>query len=243
MIILILCLVSLLVLSLCSSNDDEGMQNADKMIIHYHITHCAGTKLLDIVDKNHFNPPGTRPWFYDFHNKSPKEVERMFLQPKWKWAEIEIPLPYKNIPWNSPHFHYTIILREPLSRAVANDGFMENFPETQNGTADYSNWIESKFCDNYLIRWIANRFDDFAITDKDLQVAKDNLKKFDVVLILERFPEEMKKLRTLGFEKWYPGPKKKRKSVREKIGEKSYQRLKEINIYDIQLYEFAKTLN
>lgn len=239
LLILCVCTVLLLVVLRYTESKDDTFKNDWKMVVHYHITHCAGTKLLDIVNKNELNPPNTRPWFYDFEDKSPHEVESMFLYSGWKWGEIEIPLPHTQIPWQSPSILYTIILREPLSRAIANDGFMAEYPEIKADN-DYSRWVETIYCDNYLTRWITNTFTAEPLTEEHLQLAKDLLGKFDLVLILERFPEDAKKLRdVLGWKHWYPGSKRKRKSVKDKIGQRNYERLKERNVIDIKLYEYA----
>lgn len=214
-----------------------------KLICHYHITHNAGTKLLDIVKKNNLS----WDWVDIPFHLTTKEAEKYLLSKNKDWLEIETPLPH-NIPWESKNIIYTIILREPLSRAIAGDGFMNEYPEIKNG--DYTRWIREKpqFVDNYTTRWLTNKWTGFQnntepppLSQKDFEMAKAILDKFHIVMILEDFPESARVLcDKLGWEHCDMGQARKRKSPKEIVNnDQLYKELRERNKWDIMLYDYA----
>ena len=180
-------------------------------------------KLLDIVKKNKLKAD----WINIEPNLTPQEVEKYLLNLGLDWVQIEGPLP-KNIPWDSPYITYTTILREPLSRALAGDGFMKDYPEIEKDS-DYSRWIEEKpqLVDNYLTRWIINKWCGYGgcgdgvlpqLTEEDLEEAQGIIKKFDIVMFLDEFPEGAEVLKNkLGWKHWDMGKKRVRKSVMDKL--------------------------
>ena len=221
----------------------RSQSQSKKIILHHHITHSAGTKLLDIVNKNGLKSG----WCNIDPILSPSQVEDYLLGLNLDWVQIEGPLP-NNLPWGSPHITFTTIIREPLSRALAGDGFMNQYPEIIRNK-DYSRWIREKnqIVDNYNLRWIANKWTGFSnpnvptLTNNDLQKAKNILDKFDIIMILEDLNNQSKKLKNIGWKHWDMGTKN-RQTVLDKLGgdQKLYNELKNKNKFDIILYQYAK---
>ena len=248
-LLLIVFFIILVCFCCCNYNTDNFSNlfktNNKKVILHHHITHSAGTKLLDIVHKNNLKAD----WVTIDPKLSPSEVEKYLLNKNLDWMQIEGPLP-DNLPWNSDKITFTTIIREPLSRAVAGDGFMNKFPEIKKG--DYSRWVSEwkQMTDNYNTRWIANKWTGFSNSNvpelhpEDLKKAKDILDKFDLIILLEDLPEASITLKNkLGWEHWDMGSKKHKKSTEEKINDKKvFEQLKNQNKFDIELYNYAKKI-
>jgi hypothetical protein len=209
-----------------------------KMVLHHNITHNAGDKLLEIVRKNGLKAD----WVNIKPRWTPTEVEEYLLKQNLDWAQIEGPLPtHDNIPWDSPHIAYTIILDDPLNRAL------------KTSEKDYKKWIEENphHVDNYTTRWLLGKWCGHGgcgdrgppvLTDRDLTDAQNKLKKFDIAILMEDLPESAKAFKNkLGWKHWNIQPLKDTKTPKEKINDPDvYQKLLDQNKHDTKLYNYAK---
>ena len=239
------------------------------MIIHFHIQHHAGTNLLDIVKRNHLEtkadsawghetqvatvqyqhpiigPPGL-PWIKPDPQLSADELEQRWLALGLEWAQIEMPFNrVDNTPWDSSKIVFTIIMRHPMDRILANTTYpRKGFPEILE-KGDYSRWVNREggdYVDNMALRWIAGKSSrEGPVNEQDYLEAKKRLEKFNLIIIQEWLPEAGQLLHdVLGWQDYDFGPKRVRKPARERINiDALYDELVERLHYDIKLYEHA----
>jgi len=97
--------------------------------------------------------------------------------------------------FESPRVVFVTIWRHPINHAIAHWGVADqNFPEVQQH--DYSRWQGAAQTNNYALRCILGkgrlaRKTESALTRQDLEAAKQRMRNFAVIFIVEWFAESL----------------------------------------------------
>lgn len=214
------------------------------LIIHYHITHHAGTTFWRIANKNinEFGK-GINGTMTDINIYASEEDWNKYVNKivNCKWVNIEEPLPINvSIPNSVKNISWVITIRNPLNRLLSGDGRMNDFPEIKE-SANYINWINHQNNQNYSLRWLCGKSK--LLTIDDLEFAKKRLKKFDIIMVVEDLNNSYKILEKVFNWKYTEIEKKNYEDPKIKINnDLEYENFIKRNILDIKLYIYGLQL-
>ena len=252
------------------------------LILHIHITHHAGTTFCttvghspdavggsapsfactavkpedNVTDPNF--PESNKPWTREETSKNVAIVRKYFhmLSMEFGYSQKSLPHPPLSVmDWENPNLFSVIVMRDPISRLLAGDGWVnKNFPDISRGNATEKDWWgyanNTWFTNNYALRVLAgDGCCDGAKTDPTyLENAKALMERFSIVLDMECIAEGIEAVGsllniTLARKDLLRKKKYIRPSSRERIGHDNvYEFLLDKNRLDIELYEWSKNL-
>lgn len=260
-------------------------QNGSGLILHIHVTHHGGTsfcgtfrqvisappfacrtdtsmalsKLTIPIDQDY---PTEHPWPYHDTARNIAEVRRYFQLLSWEYYVAAPDPPLRETNWEHPNLLSVIVMRHPISRLLAGDGWVATaHPKVYNNTATEDEWwafakdSTRNHTDNFALRILAGRpCCNGKDTDrKFLEYAKALVSRFSFVLDINCLDESMTALSQL------LGVSLPRKSTQEmellrqrhehppldrRIPFSNvYEYLLERNRLDIELYEWSKNIS
>jgi len=178
-------------------------QSFGQKFYFFHIHKCAGTSMVDIAARNVRLAPGHRNGnLYNAHG------EKLLY---WKWSEAcRLSL------LSDPAFDFIaqeggpalpdllerhdvtslVILRDPISRLLSHIGHrLRLTPKTWDSEGvDLGSWASRNWANNYFVRKLSGQ-NPGKSPDLALQLAKENLAKFNFVFTAETFSRDVAILR------------------------------------------------
>jgi len=257
--------------------------NVSGLILHIHITHHAGTefcnrigharrdasappfacrvdiKTAGLPKKNlNFKPdydfPTNDPWSYEKTAYNIARIKEHFHFLAWEYY-VEPPVPdLRSTNWEDPNLLSVIIMRDPISRLLARDGWVSvRHKNIYSGSATEDDWwryANDTFgdTDNFALRIIAGfPCCDGEKTDlKYLAYAKALLSRFTIILDMDCLDQSMEAFANL------VGIPFKSNIKRQPHYPPSSERIPYKNVYnfllqknrmDIKLYEWSKNIS
>ena len=262
----------------------ESYKNGTGLILHIHITHHGGTTFCSAVgqatntigappfactlatqfarEKLDFIPdpefPMQDPWQYMETARNIAQIRRRFHFLSWEYY-FEAPFPpLRETNWEDPNLVSVIIMRDPIERLLAGDGWVAS----EHRNVYYNNASEAEWwafandttrnhTDNFALRILAGQL---CCNGKDterrfLDYAKALVSRFTVILDQACLDESMAALtdilgiqldsETERFRRQYKQP-----PVETRIPYRDvYKFLLERNRFDIELYEWSKNIS
>lgn len=206
----------------------------------FHVTHNAGTSLLQLVKEN-----AELSEFRVDPNVGMRESDLEPGKVYYDWVFGEQGLrsrPFsEQVPCKSDRFVSVFAVRNPLPRILSGDGMW-----TTNAT-DYTDRCNT---DNYGLRKLVGRRFEEALTPDDVKLAKSRLQAFDIILDVETMYESMGGMcKALGF-KSCPRPwvgsnhgATSLEEVKAKVGPAVFNKWMEINAPELEVYQFAQKIS
>eukprot|EP00977_Amphora_coffeiformis_P029865 scaffold43139_cov199-Amphora_coffeaeformis.AAC.1 len=247
----------------------EQVQNYldDKaLILNVHITHHGGTTFCHFIGRSVGAPSfacmGVRPQDNvttdDFsknypwsHNQTEEKIEKArqyFHMLSWEFGRNKArPLAETN--WEAPRLVSVLVLRHPLSRMLS--GIGKIYPRIKDGTADEEEWwrfAKDKRQDNFALSYLLYRNQGSKeVTADHLKAAKKLVRRFTFVLDLSCLGESIAALAdVLGIPQSEEKPPQTipHPPPRDRVPfPEVYDYLEHRNRYDIELYEWSKSLS
>jgi hypothetical protein len=248
-------------------------RNHTGIVLNLHITHHGGTTFCgafsgspDAVgsvpsyscwkvkseDNVTTEYPHFNPWSHTMTARNVAIVRQYFHMISWEYKKPPNP-PIFWTNWEDENIFSVIIMRDPMSRMVAGDGYLSKYYDgVTDGTANYSvlhKFAYSDYTDNFALRVLTgNGCCSGNHTDrKHLEAAKDLIRRFSVVIDIKCLTETLELLAT---NEWNITLRRSIKKVRTKPPPREaiwdneiYEYLREKNKLDVELYEWSKSLS
>ncbi|CAB9499265.1 expressed unknown protein [Seminavis robusta] len=249
----------------------DNFRRGNGLMLNFHIVHHGGTTFCQVIGRHlkaptfaclgpkpedHVGPdyPKIRPWKYNDTDDRIQNIRQYFNMISWEF--MIPPGSGKNqineTNWEHPQLVSVFVIREPISRTLAGDRFVDNnWPNLHtNGTLE--EWMEfanaDKHTDNYALRVLAGPdCCNGTHTDRShFERARKQVSRFTFVLDIECLDAGMAELaRVLDIDLGPPDNKPRKshnhKPPSERIPYREvYDYLLERNKLDIELYEWAK---
>lgn len=259
-------------------------QSGTALILHIHITHHGGHDFCDLighatgvhgqhgatayacrVDRHRkewdFVPdssfPKHDPWEYNQTSENIKRLRERFHFVSWEYYIQSPSPPLRETNWEDPNLLSVIVMRDPISRLLAGDGWVARFHHnvhlnqaTEEEWWDYANTTHGD-TDNFALRTLAGK-DCCAGNHTEyryLEYAKALVSRFSIVLDHACLDEGMEAFADLVGIKKLPradnvDPPKKHPPNEQRIPYRNvYDFLVERNKLDLELYEWSKSIS
>ena len=244
-----------------SDSDTDSIHTSNQLIIFMHFHKSGGTSIYNMFKTSGYN------FHHHNHNGNPWDKNKQIIK-YWNYDNIKLNLfldhlnnnniNFIGLEWNFFKYYNEIdynrfilitCIRDPYHRYKSNMNFYNN----KDTILDYYHWhnLECRIDNctvnynkhNYYVRMLNGLGDNpnYNINETHLNIAKKNLEKFSIILILENRKsfDLLKKLNV------YPDIMHNNKSVYKKkiINFPEIEEFKILNKFDYELYEFAKHLS
>jgi len=202
-------------------------------------------------------PRDPNPWAKNETDRNIAIVRRFFHMVAWEFQKAPNRVAVEDADWENPNIVSVIIMRDPISRLLAKDGYTTYYyPDISKGTASHKEWQAyadyDKNTNNYALRILAGgACCDGERTDrKYLEKAKSVMQRFTFVLDIDCLEEGLFALAkalniTLTSKATQKATQRKRhKPNHERIPFRDvYDHLVRKNKLDIELYEWSKGIS
>jgi hypothetical protein len=256
----------------------ENYKNGKGIMLNIHITHHGGTSVCGLLGKarnarlpapsfaclmrekvpTHLTPeglnPSADPWNDNETAAMIKGVLPYFHMISWEYSNRHLPRspPLSATHWEDPNLLSIFVIREPISRMMAGDGWVsKTYPGVTgkvNGTdEEWWEFLRNKRNDNYALSILAADCCSGAATKRvHLERAKKLVKRFSFVLDIGCLDQGLEVIaRLTGLEIKWPRRQKDHTHVPVKnrfYNAEMYEYAREVNKLDIELYEWARGL-
>ena len=257
---------------------DNYRENRNGLLINVHLTHQGGTTFCgsfgwatgrapqfacmgprdDLTAEQTALYPSARPWVGEATAQNVEAVRHDFnyTMISWEFSKPPSNPPLSATDWEYEHLLSVFVIRNPLSRLLAGDGYsikawsdvIKHHNATIDTWWDFAKW---KKADNFALRILAGNGKGKEMTEADFGKAKELMQRFSVLIDIDCLGESLLTLadltnvtlsnRTIA---GLQNPKKKHKHppLEERYPyPEVYRHLQELNRFDIMLYEWAKT--
>lgn len=219
---------------------------------------CMGDRAGVMPNYRAYMEESHKPWSRSATAASVAAIRPYFHMVAWEFSTATPML--ENTEWEHPKLLSVVITRDPMSRLLAGDGRIGGlYPGYNTGTLDHAGWwryatdARSIATDNFFLRIIGGETSKASPTlnRSHFEHAAHMLRRFTFVLDVACLNEGMlalAKLLTLHGLRLENNRKAKAavhsRSTRERIGFNDiYQYLVKKNEWDIELYEYSKTIS
>ena len=252
----------------------QNFRRHNGLIVNIHITHhggttfchdigravgapsfaCMGLRPADNVTIGDNAYPRKHPWLYQDTDPNIHTVLQFFRMISWEYGKRPHPA-LQNTNWEHDQLVSVLIIRHPLSRALAGDRYFSQFyPGTRSGGdgTNHSEWwafAHDGKTDNFALHKLTDTDDCCQGADtpvRHLRAAQALVQRFTIILDLTCLGESLAAVADLlGIRLTHPNPPTKPHApLRDRIPfDDVYDYLQRKNRLDIELYEWAKNLS
>lgn len=206
----------------------RNFRRNDALMVHIHLTHHAGTTFCTEVGKPHRGSPdfacridrlheelpsnltqdprfdsGRNPWYANETNDKVNLLLSYYRFVSWEYG-VKGPHPRLQVTdWDHPRLVSTIVMRDPLSRLLAGDGYVNAKFHLQNAThADWWRYANTSHGETNNVMLHDLSADPMCCNGADtprdrLREAQDLIRKFTFVLDIACLDEGMKALKAV----------------------------------------------
>jgi len=200
-----------------------------------------------------FSFPRGNPWRHEDTARNIRIIRPHYHYVSWEFQRAPDEVPLSDTDWENPDLLSVIVMREPISRILAFDSFTaRDFPGVKSANATKEQWLRyaeyDRNTNNYALRILAgDGCCKWENTDrKHLETAKSLLHRISIILDVKCLSEGMAALADLlgiPIKGELLEPPRRHLPVRDRIPyEEAYQKLRDRNKLDIELYEYSREL-
>jgi hypothetical protein len=226
------------------------------MLFYFHVTNVAGKLVYSLAEESKLKIPSEHVW--DTGSKAVDQAAALLH--KFDFVSMDRPMPHPAHKFDMDALLKTkdmvlvTMWRHPISRIMGRHAkAVAEYPEAFASPPDFERYQFAPECDNYALRWITGKRTGI-VNRQDLELAKERLRYFSVVMIFEWLQESTQML--CHVLQWkHCNPEAHHAIDKSKMGEHSLPfneripnatqlaNIYDLNALDIALYDFAVELN